>query len=58
MKIRIGDLLYVVAIAITAVVVAAKYFSFGISPVTGWIMADSTRSLLIALVLAILSRWL
>lgn len=58
MRVSIGYLLYVIAIAITGLVVAAKYFHVSIPPVTGWLMADATASLLLALVLALLSRWL
>jgi len=58
MKVSLGSLMYVIAIAITALVIASKYFHFAIAPVTGWLMADSTASLLLALALALLSRWL
>jgi DNA-binding transcriptional regulator YiaG len=39
-------------------VVAAKYFGVSVSPVTAWVMRDSTASLLAALVLSLISRWL
>ena len=58
MRVSVGYLLYVIAIAITVLVVAAKYFGYQISPVSGWIMRDSTASLLLALLLALISRWL
>ncbi len=58
MRVSVGYLLYVIALVITGLVVASKYFHFAIAPVTGWLMADSTASLLLALVLALLSRWL
>ncbi len=58
MKVSVGYLFYVIAIAITGLVIASKYFHVAIAPVTGWLMADSTASLLLALVLALLSRWL
>jgi hypothetical protein len=54
----LGYLLYIVAIAITVLVVAAKYFGVSFPPVTAWVMQDSTASLLAALVLALISRWL
>ena len=57
MKVSISYLLYVVAIAITALVIASKYFHYEIAPVSGWVMHDSTASLLFALVLALISRW-
>ena len=58
MRVSVGYLLYVIAIAITVLVVADKYFNYSIAPVTPWVMHDSTASLLLALVLALLSRWL
>jgi hypothetical protein len=54
----LGYLFYIVAIAITVLVVAAKYFGVSFPPVTAWVMQDSTASLLAALVLALISRWL
>jgi hypothetical protein len=54
----IGSLFYIVAIVIAALVVAAKYFGVSVQPVTAWLMEDSTASLLGALVLALISRWL
>lgn len=58
MRVSVGYLLYVIAIAITLLVVLAKYNIYSISPVSGWVMHDSTASLLLALVLALISRWL
>ena len=58
MRVSVGYLLYVIAIAITGLVVAAKYFNFSVSTVTPMVMHDSTASLLLALALALLSRWL
>jgi hypothetical protein len=58
MKISVGQLFYAIAIAITVLVVGNKYFHVHVPPVTTWLMADSTSSLLAALVLALLSRWL
>ncbi len=58
MKVSIGYLFYAVAIAITGLVVAAKYFNVQVPPVTALLMADATASLLAALALALLSRWL
>jgi hypothetical protein len=54
----LGYLFYIAAVAITVLVVAAKYFGVSIPPVTAWVMRDSTESLLVALVLALISRWL
>ena len=58
MRFSVGYLLYAIAIVITGLVVAAKYFNYSIAPVSPLVMHDSTASLLLALVLAILSRWL
>jgi hypothetical protein len=58
MRGSVGYLFYIVAIAITVLVVAAKYFGVSIPPATAWVMRDSTASLLAALVLALISRWL
>ena len=58
MKVSVGYLLYVIAIAITAIVIAAKYFAYQVPTVGPMIMRDSTASLLLALGLALLSRWL
>jgi hypothetical protein len=54
----LGYLFYVAAVAITVLVVAAKYFGISVPPVTAWVMQDSTASLLAALALALISRWL
>jgi hypothetical protein len=53
----LGYVLYVLALAITGLVVAAKYFSFGYPPVTPLLMKDPALSLLIALALAFISKW-
>jgi hypothetical protein len=53
----LGYILYLLALAITVLVVAAKYFNFGYPPVTPLLMSDPTRSLLIALALAFISKW-
>ncbi len=58
MKVSIGYLLYVIAIIITGLVVAAKYFAFQVPTLSPMVMRDSTASLLLALALALLSRWL
>lgn len=58
MRVSVGYLLYVIAIAITGLVVASKYFAFSVTTLTPLVMHDSTASLLLALVLALLSRWL
>jgi type III secretory pathway component EscR len=58
MRHLLGYVLYLAAIAITALVVAAKYFNFGYPPVTPLLMSDPTRSLLVALGLSFVARWL
>ncbi len=57
MKISIGHVLYVLAIIITVIVVAAKYFGVSVPTVTAWAMRDPAQSLLLALALALISRW-
>ena len=58
MKPTIGHLLYVLAIVITGVVVASKYFGVALPPVTAWAMRDPTQSLLLALALSLISKWI
>jgi hypothetical protein len=58
MKISVGQLFYAIAVGITVLVVGSKYFHVSVPPVSTWLMADATASLLAALVLALLSRWL
>ena len=58
MKLNIGYVLYVIAIVITGVVVASKYFGVTVPSVTGWAMRDPAQSLLLALAFALISRWL
>jgi len=53
----LGYILYIAAIVITALVIAAKYFSFGYPPITPMLMNDPARSLLIALLLSFIARW-
>ncbi len=53
----LGYILYVIAIAITVMVVAAKFFNFGYAPVTPMLMKDPANSLLVALALAFISKW-
>jgi hypothetical protein len=53
----LGYILYIIAIAITGLVVAAKFFSLGYPPVTPLLMKDPANSLLIALALAFVSKW-
>jgi hypothetical protein len=55
---RVGFVLYIIAVVITVVVVAAKYFGVSLPPVTAWAMRDPAQSLLIALALSFLSRFL
>ena len=57
MKISIGHVLSVLAIIITVIVVAAKYFGVSVPTVTAWAMRDPAQSLLLALALALISRW-
>ncbi len=52
-----GYVLYLLALAITVLVVGAKYFNFGYPPVTPLLMKDPTLSLLVALGLALVSKW-
>ena len=54
----IGYVLYLAAVIITVVVVAAKYFGVSLPPSAAWVMKDPAQSLLIALALALVSRWL
>ena len=57
MRGMLGYILYLLAIAITVLVVAAKYFGVSIQPVSGILMSDPARSLLIALLLSFIARW-
>ena len=57
MRLSVGWLLYVMAVVITAVVVAAKYFDASFPPVTAWAMRDPAQSLLIALALSFVARF-
>ena len=54
----IGYVLYLAAVMITVVVVAAKYFGVSLPPSAALVMKDPAQSLLIALALALVSRWL
>ena len=58
MKNIIGYVLYLAAVIITVVVVATKYFGVSLPPSAAWVMKDPAQSLLIALALALVSRWL
>ena len=58
MKLSVGHVFYVVAIIITVLVVAAKYFGVSVPTVTAWVMRDPTASLLLALALSLASRWI
>ena len=58
MKTIIGYVFYLAAVIITVVVVAAKYFGVALPPPTDWVMKDPAQSLLIAVALALVSRWL
>ena len=57
MRLSLGSVLYVIAVVITVVVVAAKYFGASFPPVTGWAMRDPAQSLLIALALSFVARF-
>ena len=57
MRISLGFVLYVLAVLITVVVIAAKYFGASFPPVTAWAMRDPAQSLLIALALVFVSRY-
>jgi hypothetical protein len=57
MRISLGFVLYVLAVLITVVVIAAKYFGASLPPVTAWAMRDPAQSLLIALALVFVSRY-
>ena len=50
-------MLYVIAVVITVVVVAAKYFDASFPPVTAWAMRDPAQSLLVALALSFVARF-
>ena len=58
MKNIIGYVLYLAAVIITVVAAAAKYFGVSLPPSAAWVMKDPAQSLLIALALALVSRWL
>jgi hypothetical protein len=57
MRISLSFVLYVLAVLITVVVIAAKYFGASLPPVTAWAMRDPAQSLLIALALVFVSRY-
>ena len=54
----LGYLLYLLAVVITVVVIAAKYFGVSVPNVTAVVMRDPAQSLLGALLLSLVSRWL
>lgn len=58
MRHLLGYILYLLAVAITVLVVAGKYFGFtGVPQVMSVVMSDPARSLLTALVLSFVARW-
>ena len=57
MRGMLGYILYLIAVVITVLVIAAKYFGINVQPVTGILMNDAARSLLIALLLSFIARW-
>ena len=58
MNLSVGYVLYVIAVIITVLVIAAKYFGVTIPNVTAWVMRDPTQSLLVALLLSFIARWI
>ena len=54
----IGYVLYVLALVITVAVIAAKYFGVVLPPAVAFVMNDPAQSLLIALALSLVSKWL
>ena len=54
----LGYAMYLAAIAITVLVVASKYFGVNVAPVTAMLMGDPARSLLVALALSLISKWI
>jgi hypothetical protein len=58
MRVALGYVLYLLAILITAAVVASKYFGVTVPNVTELVMRDPAQSLVIALLLALVSKWL
>ena len=57
MKNILGNLLWLLAIAITIVVVLSKYNIYQTPTVSGMLMRDPALSLLIAIVLSLISKW-
>ena len=58
MKRSAGHLLYIAAVSITALVIASKYFGVSVPTATAWVMRDPTQSLLLALLLTFVARWM
>jgi hypothetical protein len=54
----LGYILYLLALAITVLVIGAKYKLFQIVPISGILDKDHAQFLLIALFLSLVSRWL
>ena len=54
----LGWLMYIAAIAITVLVVASKYFGVNVAPVTAMAMRDPAASLLLALGLSFIAKWI
>lgn len=54
----LGFLLYIVAIVITGLVVAAKYFGIVVPNATELVMRDPAQSLLVAIAFSLVARWL
>ena len=57
MKNILGYVLWLLAIAITIVVVLSKYNIYQTPTVSGRLMKDPALSLLIAIVLSLISKW-
>jgi Mg/Co/Ni transporter MgtE len=54
----LGHLLYLAAVVITVLVIAAKYFGVVIPNVTEYVMRDPAQSLLAALAMSLVARWI
>ena len=58
MRLTVGSVLYVAALVMTAIVVAAKYFGLSFPPVTAMAMKDPAQTLLLALLLSFVARFI
>lgn len=55
---RVGTLLWFLAVAIAVLVGLAKFFGISVTYVTPVLMRDSTLSLFVALAMALIARWI